>query len=204
MSRPVPNATCRQASTGLGVDELNTKACNKHIDEVDIVATNGAVYLRKIRTSDACFIQDLTNQKGWLEQIGDKDIHSLNDAIQFIKDGPQNTYKRYGFGLYLIVCCQHHVPLGVCGLLKRSYLNAPDLGYAISEEYYRQGYAQMSCKLVLAILHKLTNAKFLYASTTKTNYASQKLLGKLGFSQEGVLLSQDSAESLLLFKRDTV
>lgn len=168
---------------------------------IDVIATNDTVYLRKIRTSDAAFIQTLTNQKGWLEHIGDKQVYSLSDAVKFIKEGPQKTYQRFGFGLYLIVCCQQHIPIGVCGLLKRSYLNAPDLGYAISEEYYRRGYALMSCKLVLATMKKLSNTKILYASTTKTNYASQKLLIKLGFNQEGALLSQDSVENLLLFKR---
>jgi ribosomal-protein-alanine N-acetyltransferase len=168
----------------------------------NVLVQNEHIYLRKLTLDDAEFILELTNEPGWLEQIGDKQIYSIKQAAHFIKSGPIQTYKRYGFGLYLIVLKRNSQPLGVCGLLKRSYLNAPDLGYAITQKAYRQGYAQMSCELVLTMVKDLNNVSYIYASTKPSNLASQNLLIKLGFVQEGALMSSSLDDNLLLFMKD--
>lgn len=169
--------------------------------DINALAQNHLIYLRKMTIADSPFILELTNEPGWLTQIGDKQIHSLKQATHFIKSGPMQTYENYGFGLYLAVLKDNQVPLGICGLLKRSYLDAPDLGYAISQNFYRQGFAQMSCELVLGMLKQLTNAAYIYATTKNSNQASQNLLIKLGFTQDGVLVTPGWDDNLLLFRK---
>lgn len=168
------------------------------------IAENTHVYLRQMNEKDADFILALTNERGWLEQIGDKHIHSIKQAKQFIRTGPMQTYRKYGFGLYLVVDKQSEKAVGVCGLLQRSYLAFPDLGYAISRQYQRQGFAFMSCQLVLNIVNQLTPATCIYASTKDGNIASQRLLQKLGFERDGGLIGQLPEENLLLFRKDIV
>lgn len=166
-----------------------------------IVVQNDHIYLRKLNAKDARFILKLTNEEGWLTHIGDRNVHTIKQAEQFIRTGPMHTYKAYGFGLYLVVQKSSNKALGLCGLLKRSYLEAPDLGYAISEDYYRRGFAYMSCQLVLGILDQLTEARCIYASTAKNNIASQKLLKKLGFAKDGVLVSDLTNDNLQLYQK---
>ena len=166
------------------------------------VAENEHVYLRDINEKDAAFMLALTNERGWLEQIGDKHIHSIKQAKQFIRTGPMQTYQKYGFGLYLVVDKQSEKAVGVCGLLQRSYLSSPDLGYAISRQHQRQGFAFMSCQLVLNMINQLTPATCIYASTKDGNIASQRLLQKLGFKRDGGLICQLPEENLLLFRKD--
>jgi hypothetical protein len=59
--------------------------------------------LRWLETStDAAFILQLVNEPSWLRFIGDKGIHTLEDARNYIKNGPGAMYQRLGFGLYLV------------------------------------------------------------------------------------------------------
>jgi RimJ/RimL family protein N-acetyltransferase len=41
------------------------------------------------------------------------------------------------------------LPIGICGLVKRNYLDDIDLGYALLPRYWGQGYAYEAAKAVL-------------------------------------------------------
>ncbi|MGB3726319.1 MAG: GNAT family N-acetyltransferase [Glaciecola sp.] len=144
-------------------------------------AYNARIYLRKLVLDDAPFIQVLTNEPGWLEYIGDRNIHNVHDAERFLKQGPLRTYKTHGFGMYIIMDRFTHEPIGLCGLLQRSYLDAPDLGFAVSKVHWRNGYAYDAAELVLSNIHTLTKSDRVYASAKHQNTKSQSLLKKLGF-----------------------
>lgn len=175
----------------------------KQAPEALIIASTTNIYLRKLCLEDAQFILDLTNQKAWLENIGDRNIYSIKDARRFLKKGPMQAYKTHNFGLYLIAKQGSHEPIGVCGLIKRTYLNAPDLGFAISERYYRKGYAFEASRLVLSNALQVSQSSFIYAATKKGNTPSQLLLTKLGFKKlpQALVISD---EQLVLFKRSVV
>lgn len=167
------------------------------------VAKSDAISLRELSIADAPFVRELTNQSAWLKFIGDRQIHSIKDAQSYIKKGPQKSYKRFGFGLYIVESCRQNtvpVPVGLCGLLKRQYLDAPDLGFAISEHYYKQGYAYEASKLVLKMALEHPNINYIYASTTLDNVASQFLLLKLGFVQQLNTINVDNDELFLFCK----
>ena len=36
---------------------------------------------------------------------------------------------------------ENNIPIGMCGLFKRTYLDYPDLGYALLHQYHGKGYA---------------------------------------------------------------
>lgn len=175
----------------------------KQTPDASIIASTSSIYLRKLCLEDAEFIWDLTNQKAWLENIGDRNIHSIKDAQRFLNKGPMQAYKTHNYGLYIIVKQGSHEPIGVCGLVQRSYLNAPDLGFAISEKYYRKGYAFAASSLVLSNAFQVSQSSFIYAATKQGNTASQLLLTKLGFEklQQALMIS---GEQLVLFKRSVV
>lgn len=66
------------------------------------------------------------------------------------------------------------------GLVQRDYLDAPDIGFAISEAYWGQGFAYESSLAVLKHARALKLNK-LYAIISPGNVASIKLIEKLGF-----------------------
>ena len=58
--------------------------------------------LHKFVIEDAAFIFKLVTDPSWLRFIGDRGVHSLEDAQKYILNGPVSSYERFGFGLYLV------------------------------------------------------------------------------------------------------
>ena len=58
--------------------------------------------LRWLGTDDAGFIYQLVNEPSWLKHIGDKGVRTVQDAENYIRNGPVEMYGRLGFGLYQI------------------------------------------------------------------------------------------------------
>lgn len=169
-----------------------------------LIATSSRVYLREISISDAPFMRDLMNQKNWLTFIGDRNINSLADAEKHIETGPKRSYRVNGFGPYMVVDKNTQESIGICGLLKRTYLDSPDLGFAISERFYRQGYGFESAQLILQLADTFVDADYIYASVKKDNAGSCRLLEKLGFAIQVENIPEkikNESDDLLLYKK---
>src|SRR6476659_4648638 len=97
--------------------------------------------LRQFTVADAEFILTLLNEPSFLRYIGDKKVRNLDDARQYILNGPVASYERNGFGLYLVEVKDQHTPIGMCGLLKRDELPDPDIGFAFLPAFWKKGFA---------------------------------------------------------------
>ncbi|MBV1887731.1 MAG: GNAT family N-acetyltransferase, partial [Urechidicola sp.] len=73
------------------------------------------LYLRKMTLEDAPFILQLVNDPSWLEYIGDKNVNSLKDAKQYIKDKILKQYEIHGFGFYLVSTKNEKLSVGLTG-----------------------------------------------------------------------------------------
>ncbi|HSD83416.1 MAG TPA: GNAT family N-acetyltransferase [Anaerolineae bacterium] len=157
--------------------------------------------LRQLSVDDDAFILELVNDPLWLRFIGDRGVHTLEDARNYILKGPVAMYARLGFGLYLVERKSDGVPLGMCGLIKRDALEDVDLGFAFLPEHRAQGYAYESATAVLAYGQSAFGLKRIVAITSPDNDASAKLLGKLGFTFEKMMqLAAD--DEVKLFARE--
>lgn len=58
--------------------------------------------IRKLSLDDDAFIFELLNSPTWLRFIGDRGIHTLTDARQYILNVGQKNYEQLGFGPYLV------------------------------------------------------------------------------------------------------
>jgi ribosomal-protein-alanine N-acetyltransferase len=137
--------------------------------------------LRELILADAALILELLNEQAFIEFIGDKGVRDLAGAENYLREGPLASYAKHGFGLWCVTL-KDGTPLGMCGLLKRDFLNHPDLGYALLARFTGRGYAHEAAAAVMQHARghlKLTN---LHAITAIGNPASIKLLGKLGFA----------------------
>ncbi|WP_026582900.1 GNAT family N-acetyltransferase [Bacillus sp. J33] len=157
--------------------------------------------LRWVEVSDAQFIFQLLNERGWLKYIGDKGIRTLEDAVHYIKTGPRTMYKREGFGLFLAELKENQTPIGLCGLIKRDGLDDVDIGYAFLAEYHSQGFAYEAAQETVAFA-KEKGLKRLIAITTKGNQSSIKLLEKLGMKLDGFVTLPNDTEELKKFALD--
>ena len=151
--------------------------------------------LRRIASSDTAFILDLLNQPSFLRYIGDKGVRNTEDAIRYIETGPQASYERFGFGLYLVELKDSEVAIGMCGLLKRDTLPDVDIGFAILPGYWSQGYAFEAAASVMTYGREVLGLRRIVAITSLDNAASIKLLEKIGLRFERLIkLTEDQPE----------
>jgi|HubBroStandDraft_3_1064219.scaffolds.fasta_scaffold499689_1 RimJ/RimL family protein N-acetyltransferase len=157
--------------------------------------------LRRLSTDDAAFILTLLNEPSWLQFIGDKGIRALDDARNYILQGPLQMYARLGFGLWLVELKAGNIPIGLCGLIKRDSLGDVDIGFAFLPHYWRQGYAFESAAATLSHGASEFGLRRLVAIVSPGNVASERLLEKLGFSFERMIRLAADADAIKLYTR---
>jgi RimJ/RimL family protein N-acetyltransferase len=158
--------------------------------------------LRRLSTDDAEFILQLLNEPSFLEFIGDRGVRTLEDARNYILNGPMASYERFGFGLYLTELKEPRVPIGMCGLLKRDTLEDVDIGFAFVPQYWKQGYAMESAAAVMAHARDAFGLNRLAAITSPENEPSIALLLKLGMRFERLTKLTEEAPEIKLFMCD--
>ncbi|NHQ86082.1 GNAT family N-acetyltransferase [Iodobacter sp. HSC-16F04] len=137
--------------------------------------------LSTISIHDAAFYLQLLNEPSWHQFIGDRGIRTLEDAQTAIINGPVDMQNRLGFSLYIVKLKDSATPIGLCGLLKRDYLEDADLGYAFLPQYWGQGFAFEAATGVVKYAKEVLNMPRLLATTDLNNQTSMQLLNKLNF-----------------------
>jgi [ribosomal protein S5]-alanine N-acetyltransferase len=158
------------------------------------------ITLRKLKKTDAEFIIQLLNTPGWLKYIGDRNVTTIEQAVSYIENGPLKSYEKNGFGLYAVELNEGGITIGVCGLIRRDYLSCPDIGFAFLPEYNGKGYAHESACLVLKQAKEEYGIGTIQAITVRDNYASIRLLEKLGMKFENTISDPGTGDQLLLFE----
>ena len=136
--------------------------------------------LRTITVDDAGFYLELVNDPSWIRYIGDRGLRTLEAAATAIVDGPVAMHDKLGYSLYVVERRSDGKAMGMCGLIKRDILPDTDIGYAISPQFWGQGYAREAAGAVVAHARGPLGLRRLLAITSPDNAASQKLLLKLG------------------------
>lgn len=95
-----------------------------------IICDSDRLSVRMLKLTDAQFMVELLNEDSFIRYIADKNVRSIADAVKHLEEGPMTSYKKWGFGLYLVELKASNIALGICGLLKREELESPDLGFA--------------------------------------------------------------------------
>ena len=155
--------------------------------------------LRPISVDDAEFILALLNEPSFLRYIGDKQVRNLEDARQYILNGPVASYERHGLGLLLVELKGSQTPVGMCGLLKRDELPEPDIGFALMPDFWNKGLAFEAAAAVLQDARDRLKLQSILAITSLDNDASIKLLERLGFKFERVTRLAPDREEIKLF-----
>ncbi len=162
----------------------------------------GRLILRPLTAEDAEFILELVNDPSFIQNIGDRNVRTLDDAKRYITNGPLASYAKNGFGLYLVELRETGEPIGMCGLIRRSMLNDVDIGYAYLPRYWSKGYAIEAALAMKEYARDVIRLKGLVAVVDPQNTASIRLLEKLGMTFERMVkLSEDDIE-LKLFSID--
>ena len=155
--------------------------------------------LRELDIQDAQFMFQLLNSPGWIKYIGNRNIKSIKDAEDYIAKGPLVSYAANGFGLYAIELKESKISIGVCGLLKRDYLEFVDIGFALLTDYEAKGYAYEAAHACINYSKEKLNISSFAAITLPTNNRSIQLLLRLGFLFNKNFIFESTNEELQLY-----
>ena len=150
-------------------------------------------YLKEIQlgsllatTSEA--LQRIANSEALARNLRDIFPHpyTLNDARMFIENVRQGNMG-YVYGIY------HNFEelVGVISMTPGRDVNrySAEVVYFIGEQYWNKGYATEALKMLPTIAHLNFGFIRLYATVFDFNQPSIRVLGKAGFTKEGILKS---------------
>ena len=158
--------------------------------------------LRPMTEEDSAFILELLNEPSFIQNIGDRNVRSLDGAKAYITNGPVASYARTGFGLYLVELRQTGESMGMCGLIRRNTLKDVDIGYAFLPRYWSKGYAFEAAQAMKQYAQESLGLKRLVAIVDPQNLGSIHLLEKLDMKFEKMVRLSPEDIKLKLYSVD--
>jgi len=152
--------------------------------------------VRRIGLEDAPFMLAILNDPGFLANIGDRGVRTLEDAEDYIRVRVLASYEAHGFGMFHVALKESGEPVGTVGFVRREGLDGPDLGFAFLAAHTGKGYGREASRALIAWARRELGIGPLLATRLGPNAASAALLLRLGFREQGrVTLPQHGGES---------
>jgi RimJ/RimL family protein N-acetyltransferase len=160
--------------------------------------------LRDFTEADAGFMLGLFNDPAFHRYIGDKGVRTEEAARAYLTNYYIASYALHGYGPYCVINKASGTPIGMCGILKRSWLPDPDIGYAFMPEYRGRGFAGEAGRAVVEFAQEVLGLPRLVAIINSDNRDSVKLIATLGFTFEVMVRESEDKPELALFALDMV
>lgn len=157
------------------------------------------LHIVKATLNDTSFFIELLNSPGWLQYIGDRKVKNKTDAEKYIQSAIVNKYKTCGFGLYKLLLQPENIPIGICGFIKRDFLDHPDLGFALLPRYEGKGYIYEAAATLLEYGKTHLHFTRILSITSPENQRCHRVLNKLGMKKSGTVEPHPDAPALLLY-----
>lgn len=150
--------------------------------------------LQLIAENDYAFARTIVNSKGWLEFIGDRHVHSDEEARSYIR----KILATPDFYYWVVRLREDQTPVGIVSFLKRSYLDHFDIGFALLPGSEGKGYAFEAAGSLLSAVLQDGQHPVVLATSLPANAKSIRLLKKLGFVFEKEIQLEETV--LAVFK----
>lgn len=164
-----------------------------------VVLETERLLLRRFAVHDAPFIVDILNEPGFLRFIGDRGVRTRADAVDYLERVPLESYRKFGFGPYAVELEPGRTPIGMCGLMRKPWLSAPDLAYAFLSDHGGRGYALEAARAVLDHARVTLEPERVLAVVQPENTRSIRLLEKLDFAPDGTVPDPATGAELALY-----
>ena len=154
--------------------------------------------LSELSREDSALMLAILNDPDFVRNVADRGVRTLQAAGDYLQRGPIASYREHNFGMYK-VALRDGRPIGLCGLVKRDFLEDVDIGYALLPEYRGQGYALEAAREVMDFARNELRLPRILAIVSPANVPSIRLLEKIGLRREGnIQLPGESEEIALL------
>ena len=156
--------------------------------------------LTPMSIDDAEFVRTLVNTKEYIENIGQRNIRTIEEAQTYIQEKMVDHFEKHGYGNYLITTKESGLKIGCISLYNREDVEGVDIGFALLPEYTGKGYALEGANAIKSCAKNELNLKGITAFTSKDNLASQKLIEKLGLTFKKTIIFGEEKEELLFYE----
>lgn len=174
----------------------------KNPQDADNIYETERLILRPMSLEDGEFILDLYNRPKFIQFIGDRNLKTVSDAENYIKNRFLPQMERLGYGNYLMITKDDNHKIGAVGIFEREGLDVVDIGFSLLDEFEGKGYAYEAAIKVKSIGMDDFGLKKISAITTKDNFSSQKLIEKLGLKFQKLVNIPDDPEELMYYETE--
>jgi [ribosomal protein S5]-alanine N-acetyltransferase len=166
---------------------------------MQIILETERLILRKFTLDDAPFMLELLNTPSWLQFIGDRNVHTIEDAENYLKNGTLKSYQEHGFGFYAVIEKEGGQTIGMCGLIKRDSLPNIDIGFAFLPNLISKGFGYESASATLDYALNVLKIKRIIAIVNPDNEKSIGLIKKIRMQFEQMIKFGNEDKELMLF-----
>lgn len=165
----------------------------KNLENID----TERLMLKTVVIEDAPFFLELYNSPSFIEFIGDRNLKSVEDAENYVRNRFFPQIEKLGYGNYLVIRKEDGAKIGAVGIFERDGLDVHDIGFSFLEEFHGKGYGFEAASKLLKKAFTDFGCSKISAITSKENVASQTLIKKLGLQYlKMVKLPEESVELL--------
>ncbi len=156
--------------------------------------------IRPLSKADHQFMLELLNSKGWIDNIGDRQVRTTIQIEIYISE----ILKKDSLQYLVIEKLDTLIPIGILSFMKRDQMEYPDFGFALLPSYHRQGYALEASLRYLHHLFLNHSTRTVAAICKKENTRSIQLLEKIGFTFNDILLKDKELLNLYILKKENL
>ncbi|MCA0152887.1 GNAT family N-acetyltransferase [Winogradskyella vincentii] len=157
--------------------------------------------VRPITIEDAPFVLELMNTPKWIKFIGDRNVHSVEEAEGYIKEKALPQLKTHGHTNNVVIRKKDGTKMGTCGIYHREGTDEVDIGFAFLPPYEGKGYAYEASSELMKFAKNQLKLNTIQAYTLEENTASRKLLERLGLELIGTGYLPNNNEELLMYRK---
>lgn len=143
--------------------------------------------LRRFTIDDSELLMRLVNEPAWLENIGDRGLHSIEKAEHYLRSQVLPRYEKTNIGWHIIELKGSAAPAGICSLQQRTVLPAPDFGCALLADFTGFGYGRECVAALLEYARTELDLNELYGVVNPGNVRCRQLCERLGFQFSGLI-----------------
>lgn len=129
---------------------------------------------------DAAFFLELYNSPQFIENIGDRNLRTIEDAEKYITEKFRPQLEKLGLGNYVVIRKEDSQKIGAVGIFERDGLDVMDIGFSYLPEFIGKGNAFEAANKLKEVALEEFGIQNISAITTTSNIPSQKLIEKLG------------------------
>ncbi len=152
-----------------------------------IVLETPRLILREYNETDAEDFFRLNSDPEVMRYVPDKLMQSVEEAREVIVNRAMKDYREHGFGRCACILKDTGQHIGFCGLKYIADIEGVDLGFRFLQAYWGKGFATESARAWVHYGFEKLNLEQIIGLAEPENYASNRVLEKLGMEFTGVV-----------------